>query len=193
MAGPARAGPSNHQRSELRTGVVYWIPALAPGGKRPGSLGRDDKPWAPPGFPPAATCASVAPGSGDTRPCSLMPLRRRSRMPCARSPAPPVPPKVLSGGTDLLVQLRTGRVRPDLIVDTKNIPGISGIERAGRRLRDRRRHPRRRDRRMRGAAPGLARGGRGRQPDRLHPDPGSGIARPAISATRRRPPTACRR
>src|SRR5580692_5884678 len=35
--------------------------------------------------------------------------------------------KVLSGGTDLLVQMRSGRLRPELIVDTKYIPGIIGI------------------------------------------------------------------
>jgi CO/xanthine dehydrogenase FAD-binding subunit len=35
--------------------------------------------------------------------------------------------KVLAGGTDLLVQLRSGRTRPDLIVDTKRIPGMIGV------------------------------------------------------------------
>ena len=35
--------------------------------------------------------------------------------------------KVMSGGTDLLVQLRSGRVQPELIVDTKKIPGMIGI------------------------------------------------------------------
>ncbi len=38
--------------------------------------------------------------------------------------------KPLAGGTDLLVQLRSGRLRPDLIVDTKRLPGISGVRAA---------------------------------------------------------------
>jgi carbon-monoxide dehydrogenase medium subunit len=39
--------------------------------------------------------------------------------------------KVLSGGTDLLVQLKSGRARPELIVDTKRIPGMIGIREEG--------------------------------------------------------------
>ncbi len=40
--------------------------------------------------------------------------------------------KPLSGGTDLLVQLRAGRVRPDVIVDLKKVAGAVGIrEEAG--------------------------------------------------------------
>lgn len=35
--------------------------------------------------------------------------------------------KVLAGGTDLLVQLRSGLVEPDLIVDLKRIPGMCEI------------------------------------------------------------------
>lgn len=35
--------------------------------------------------------------------------------------------RVMSGGTDLIIQMRSGRVRPDLIVDIKKIDGTIGI------------------------------------------------------------------
>src|ERR1700720_2547365 len=41
--------------------------------------------------------------------------------------------KPLSGGTDLLVQMRSGRVRPEVIIDLKRIPELIGIrEESGR-------------------------------------------------------------
>jgi CO/xanthine dehydrogenase FAD-binding subunit len=39
--------------------------------------------------------------------------------------------KVMGGGTDLLVQYRAGRLRPDIIVDLKRIAGTTGVREEG--------------------------------------------------------------
>ena len=39
--------------------------------------------------------------------------------------------KVLAGGTDLLVQMKTDRIEPDLVVDVKRIPGMRDIAAKG--------------------------------------------------------------
>ena len=78
---------------------------------------------------------------------------------------------ILAGGTDLLVQMRSGRREPDHRRHQED-PRHHRHPRGGRRLRDRRRHARRRGRRARGLEQGLARRGRGARPDRLDPGPG---------------------
>ena len=35
--------------------------------------------------------------------------------------------RVLAGGTDLIIQMRSGRIEPDLVVDLKRIPGLREI------------------------------------------------------------------
>jgi carbon-monoxide dehydrogenase medium subunit len=42
--------------------------------------------------------------------------------------AAPDDARVLAGGTDLIVDMKTGRMRPSTVVNLKRIPGLSGIE-----------------------------------------------------------------
>jgi CO/xanthine dehydrogenase FAD-binding subunit len=44
--------------------------------------------------------------------------------------------RVLAGGTDLMVQMRSGRIEPEVIIDIKNIPGMREIvaEKGGYRI-----------------------------------------------------------
>ncbi|MGZ8211975.1 MAG: FAD binding domain-containing protein, partial [Burkholderiales bacterium] len=43
--------------------------------------------------------------------------------------------KVLAGGTDLLVQMRAGRVEPELLVDIKRLPETTAITSENGRFR----------------------------------------------------------
>ena len=102
--------------------------------------------------------------------------------------------RILAGGTDLLVQMRSGVLKPGVIVDIKKIPEMTAIEQTadgGFRI---------------GAAvsgmalarpqefrQGLARRAGSRQPDRFQAGAGPRVRRAAISATARPPATACPR
>ena len=93
----------------------------------------------------------------------------------------PLPPpergRILAGGTDLLVQMRAGAVRPALIVDIKKIAEMTDDRGNSRwRLPHRGRRLRRGAGRASALRQSLARRPGGGEPDRLHPDPGTRLA-----------------
>ena len=81
--------------------------------------------------------------------------------------------RILAGGTDLLVQMRTDVVEPALVVDIKNINEVRTITRGAGRLSDRGGGDRRRVEGACAADERLARHRRGGQPDRLDAGAGS--------------------
>ena len=156
---------------DLQQSVARSGRANASRGQQGWAIGSSDR-------PPGAGLAFWPKIARETPcPCLPIPPHRRSRRPFASLAGASGVAKVLSGGTDLLVQIRSGRAKPELIVDTKKIPGISGIREQDGAF-------------IIGAATSgavigeceatqarLARDRRGHQPDRLDPGAGPGVAR----------------
>ena len=82
------------------------------------------------------------------------------------------PAFVLAGGTDLLVRMKLGHIEPELLVDIKRIPAMGSITHSAKGSRIGAAVPGAALGRAQDAGQGLARVGRGGQPDRLRPDPG---------------------
>ena len=81
--------------------------------------------------------------------------------------------RVLAGGTDLLVQMRSDMLDPELIVDIKKIVETRSVTQEKGAWASAPRSPRRAQGKRR-AQKGLARRGRGGQPHRVDPGPGPG-------------------
>ena len=96
--------------------------------------------------------------------------------------------RVLAGGTDLLVQMRTDVIEPDLVVDIKKIAELRTIKEEAGGLRIGRGRDRRGAERACQTESDLAGHRRSREPDRLDADPGPRHARrqPVQCLARRR-------
>ena len=88
------------------------------------------------GAPRRGGSGPLGPAHADLRLRATDPPRRRRR-PARRRTGPDA--RLLAGGTDLIIRLRDGTIRPRIVVDLKRIAELDGeIREADGRLRDRR-------------------------------------------------------